>query len=237
MTTIIPAVWAFVTALWAQVTATLAAMAATGVLIPAAVAAVAAIALLATGITLLVNNQKEQYDSTKEASEAINAWTGATETATEAADTYGDTATDAFNQASNAANATVDSVEELTQKTKILTGVQEAAVGAHLAYTAIGMKQVLTSFQFEQMQELGRRGGLPIPGLQAGGIVTKPTMALVGEKGPEAVVPLDKMGGITINFTEPVFMDNEGTMNKFVAKIERVIKRNQRLNFGGAYSG
>ena len=39
--------------------------------------------------------------------------------------------------------------------------------------------------------------------LAEGGIVTKPTMALIGEAGPEAVVPLGKMGGgktVVINF-------------------------------------
>jgi hypothetical protein len=41
-----------------------------------------------------------------------------------------------------------------------------------------------------------------IPMLADGGIVTGPTMAIIGEKGPEAVVPLDRMGGmgnVTIN--------------------------------------
>jgi hypothetical protein len=41
-----------------------------------------------------------------------------------------------------------------------------------------------------------------IPGLAEGGIVTGPTLALIGEAGPEAVVPLNKMGqmgNVTIN--------------------------------------
>ena len=42
-----------------------------------------------------------------------------------------------------------------------------------------------------------------IPGLAAGGIVTQPTLAMIGEGGPEAVIPLDRMGGggsgITVN--------------------------------------
>ena len=41
-----------------------------------------------------------------------------------------------------------------------------------------------------------------IPLLAEGGIVTGPTLAMVGEKGPEAIVPLNKaggFGGITIN--------------------------------------
>lgn len=33
-------------------------------------------------------------------------------------------------------------------------------------------------------------------GLQAGGIVTRPTTALLGERGPEAVIPLDRIGSI-----------------------------------------
>jgi hypothetical protein len=32
-----------------------------------------------------------------------------------------------------------------------------------------------------------------------GGIVTRPTFGLVGEAGPEAVIPLDRMGGATVN--------------------------------------
>jgi TP901 family phage tail tape measure protein len=37
-------------------------------------------------------------------------------------------------------------------------------------------------------------GGLDIPHLAAGGIVTAPTLALIGERGPEAVVPLSASG-------------------------------------------
>jgi succinyl-CoA synthetase beta subunit len=39
--------------------------------------------------------------------------------------------------------------------------------------------------------------------LAAGGIVTSPTLAMIGEAGPEAVIPLSKMGGmgggVTVN--------------------------------------
>jgi phage-related protein len=35
-----------------------------------------------------------------------------------------------------------------------------------------------------------------IPGLANGGLVTSPTLAMVGEAGPEMVIPLDKMGGM-----------------------------------------
>ena len=46
-----------------------------------------------------------------------------------------------------------------------------------------------------------------IPGLADGGIVTGPTLAVVGEAGPEAVIPLSKMnqmGNVTININANV---------------------------------
>jgi hypothetical protein len=42
------------------------------------------------------------------------------------------------------------------------------------------------------------------PKMADGGIVTSPTIAMIGEAGPEAVIPLDRMknsGGITVNVT------------------------------------
>jgi hypothetical protein len=45
-----------------------------------------------------------------------------------------------------------------------------------------------------------------IPKLASGGIVTSPTLAMVGERGPEAVIPLNKSGsGITININGPTY--------------------------------
>jgi hypothetical protein len=46
--------------------------------------------------------------------------------------------------------------------------------------------------------------GMNIPKMATGGIVTSPTLALIGEAGPEAVIPLGKgggMGGVTINIS------------------------------------
>jgi gas vesicle protein len=52
-----------------------------------------------------------------------------------------------------------------------------------------------------------------IPMLAEGGIVTGPTLAMIGEAGPEAVVPLSKMGqmgNITININSTVADDRLG---------------------------
>lgn len=52
-----------------------------------------------------------------------------------------------------------------------------------------------------------------IPAMAAGGIVTGPTVALIGEAGPEAVIPLDRLGGmggnITINVSGSVISEND----------------------------
>jgi hypothetical protein len=49
----------------------------------------------------------------------------------------------------------------------------------------------------------GLIGKIDIPGFADGGIVTRPTLAMVGEKGPEAIIPLSQMGGmgggVTVN--------------------------------------
>ena len=64
---------------------------------------------------------------------------------------------------------------------------------------------------FRRLVELKERfgsldlGNVNIPGFADGGIVTRPTLAMVGEKGPEAIIPLSQMGGmgggVTVNVT------------------------------------
>ena len=51
-----------------------------------------------------------------------------------------------------------------------------------------------------------------LPMFGAGGVVTKPTLGIIGEKGPEAVVPLSQMGGTgaTINLTVNAGMGANG---------------------------
>jgi hypothetical protein len=65
-----------------------------------------------------------------------------------------------------------------------------------------------------------------IPKLADGGIVTGPTVAMIGEAGPEAVIPLDRlggMGGITINIAGSVTSEND-----LVETIRRGLVRAQR---------
>jgi hypothetical protein len=60
------------------------------------------------------------------------------------------------------------------------------------------------SFEFPSwVPGLGGKGfSVPnIPMLAEGGIVTSPTLAMIGEKGPEAVIPLGRAGGMGGNYT------------------------------------
>lgn len=69
-----------------------------------------------------------------------------------------------------------------------------------------------------------------IPKLAQGGIVNKPTLALIGEAGPEAVVPLSRgggFGGVTINITGAI--DPEGTARQ----IRQILRRSELR--AGAY--
>lgn len=73
-----------------------------------------------------------------------------------------------------------------------------------------------------------------IPMLANGGIVTSPTLALIGEKGPEAVVPLDRYkgnnggGNVTIHV-------NGGDPNAVVDALRRYYRQNGPLPVGVSY--
>jgi len=76
-------------------------------------------------------------------------------------------------------------------------------------------------------------GGAAIPKMAEGGIVTSPTLALIGEAGPEAVVPLSKMGqmgGVTINV-------HGGDPNAVVAALRTYMRQNGSvpIKVGNAY--
>jgi hypothetical protein len=61
-----------------------------------------------------------------------------------------------------------------------------------------------------------------LPRLAEGGITTGPTIAMIGEKGPEAVIPLDRlgsMGGNTINITV-----TSADPNAVVAALQRYVR-------------
>jgi len=80
-------------------------------------------------------------------------------------------------------------------------------------------------FDFRELERIS----IPRIQLAEGGIVTKATRALIGEAGPEAVIPLDKMGGMgnTYNITVNAGMGTDGArvgeeIVSAIRKFERV---------------
>jgi len=73
-----------------------------------------------------------------------------------------------------------------------------------------------------------------IPELANGGIVSSPTLALIGEAGPEAVIPLDRMGSMATNVTINV---NGGDPNAVVQALRTYMRQNGSvpIKIGNAY--
>lgn len=70
-------------------------------------------------------------------------------------------------------------------------------------------------------------GNLPtIPALAAGGVVTKPTIALIGEAGDEAVVPLEKAGQLGGTVYMTVKVEGKGFDERTLAEeLDRLARR------------
>jgi hypothetical protein len=91
----------------------------------------------------------------------------------------------------------------------VVNGAIMMVNGIIRAYNAIPIAPDIKTIQHVNLPSLGGAatqvaGRMNLPRMAEGGIVSSPTLALIGEAGPEAVVPLDRMqsgGGITINVT------------------------------------
>ena len=117
------------------------------------------------------------------------------------------------------ANDLVAAAEEAAKQTGTLAGATYYNEGTVLAQQLTkGITDVISKYKIKlsspgltekQLNRLRNRFALDVdfvmsqvPALAQGGIVASPTLALIGESGPEAVVPLDKMGqmgNVTIN--------------------------------------
>lgn len=79
--------------------------------------------------------------------------------------------------------------------------------------------------------------GVSIAKLAEGGIVNKPTLALIGEAGPEAVIPLSKMGGgfggMTININNPS-VRNDSDIKKIANEVSRALQRQNKGRFSSS---
>lgn len=123
-----------------------------------------------------------------------------------------------LNQARRSAPAAgVARVDAATAGALALATAAVAATGAAMASNGSAFAS-LTDF----------RGNMPA--LANGGIVRRPTVALIGERGPEAVVPLNGSGvvGTTINLTVNAGMGTDGAA--VGNQIVDALRKYQRLN-------
>jgi hypothetical protein len=89
----------------------------------------------------------------------------------------------------------------------------------------------ITKGEKKSISDLANALGVDIPAMAAGGIVTGPTLALIGEAGPEAVIPLNRNNtptGNTINLTVNAGMGADG--NQIGRDIVDAIKRYERIS-------
>lgn len=78
------------------------------------------------------------------------------------------------------------------------------------------IKKALTiSFDVKTGQTSTNRGNIKITAFAQGGIVTRPTNALVGEAGPEAIIPLDRLGDII----QDALADNRPTGGNYTMNV------------------
>jgi hypothetical protein len=72
-------------------------------------------------------------------------------------------------------------------------------------------------------------GSIPevkLPRLAEGGITTGPTIAMIGEKGPEAIIPLDRLGGMGIGGGANITVNvNGGDPNSIVRALQQYVRQ------------
>ena len=76
--------------------------------------------------------------------------------------------------------------------------------------------------------------GSMIPGMAEGGIVREPTLAVVGEAGPEAVIPLDREMGpsVVVNVYPKNMLGDEEALKRWVREaMNEAYRRNPAGNF------
>lgn len=76
--------------------------------------------------------------------------------------------------------------------------------------------------------------GSAVPMMAAGGVVTSPTLAMIGEAGPEAVIPLDRLNGMGGGGNVTI-MVNGGDPNAVVDALRKYYRQNGPLPVGVAY--
>lgn len=84
--------------------------------------------------------------------------------------------------------------------------------------------------------KFGGWGGFNIPELAKGGIVTRPTLAMIGDGGPEAVVPLNRAGGMNGPMIVQLVLDGRVLAEQMIDHNRNAAQRFSLRNARSAYA-
>lgn len=96
----------------------------------------------------------------------------------------------------------------------------------HAIQTFIQLNEMVFSGGQIGVQALGAPA-TTAPGMAGGGIVTSPQLAMVGEAGPEAIIPLNQMqnfGGRSLSINVGNFMGDDMSLRQFARAVDGVLK-------------
>lgn len=120
-------------------------------------------------------------------------------------------------------NAVVGALKWLVDEYNKLPAPLRALLGAVGINTLGGMNAI------REMK--GTKGTKPPTAYGSGGIVTRPELAMVGEAGPEAIIPLDRlagMGGNSVTVNVGNYMGDEISKRALVRDIQRILNEENR---------
>jgi len=131
-------------------------------------------------------------------------------------------------------NITAENFEQIWERIKrsfinAITAMVAEFVAKMAVISAISVVTGLPLGTIAGRMGVGGKGLFGLIGLQEGGIVRKPTIAVIGEKEPEAVIPLSKMNtGHSINLTINAFdlrNISQQQIERFARQIRNILNR------------
>jgi ribosomal protein S21 len=110
-----------------------------------------------------------------------------------------------------------DEIKKSLEKEFISRGIEKGAASG-LAASSVRLQAQADAYMAANPGMFDPLTGLRRVALAEGGIVTKPTNALIGEAGAEAVIPLDRMGGFgtTVNVNVAGSVISEGELQSVI---------------------
>lgn len=108
---------------------------------------------------------------------------------------------------------------------KLKQPAADAAASIENSFTNIEIPTIAVPFEYQAQNKLPE--GVSIPAMAAGGIVRRPTLALIGEAGPEAVIPLSSqtsLGVDSANYQTDIYLDGERIARSTAKKLPKIMR-------------